>query len=359
MHKGNSRTGLKLLAAMACTVLITSCGEPPAPLQERTRLVKAMKIADYAGFYDRSFPGTAKATQEVDLAFDVAGTLVERPVKIGDRVAKNQLIAKVDQRDFLAKVKAARAQLTKDTANFTRAKELLKKGFVSEAEYDLLEAQVEIADSSLQVAQKALSDSALKAPFAGVIANTYVENFQAVMPKEPVVRLLDSSQIEFVINIPEQYISLAPTITNLNVRFDAFKHLEIPAEILEVSNEASEATRTYPVTLIMDQPEGAEILPGMAGVASGRDPGQADSQNRAIEVPVVAVFSPDDVAGSYVWVIDINSKKVARREVSVASLAEGGIQIAEGLQVGEWIAIAGVHYLREGQVVRILEAEGE
>ncbi len=41
------------------------------------RLVKAVKIADYAGFSERSFPGKAKATEEVNLAFDVAGTLVE------------------------------------------------------------------------------------------------------------------------------------------------------------------------------------------------------------------------------------------------------------------------------------------
>jgi RND family efflux transporter MFP subunit len=245
MQSSIVKASTRLSVLIVCIMVLAGCSEEPLPQEERPRLVKAMKIADYAGFYNRSFPGTAKATQEVDLAFDVAGTLVERPIKIGDRVTKNQLIAKVDQRDFLANVKAARAQLTKDTANFNRAKELLKKDFVSEAEYDLLEAQVEISDSSLRVAQKALADSALKAPFAGVIANTYVENFQAVMPKEPVVRLLDSSQIEFVINIPEQYISLAPAVTNLHVRFDAFKNLEIPAAILEISNEASDATRTY------------------------------------------------------------------------------------------------------------------
>jgi RND family efflux transporter MFP subunit len=145
----------------------------------------------------------------------------------------------------------------------------------------------------------------------------------------------------------------------LHVRFDAFKNLDIPAEIMEISNEASEATRTYPVTLLMDQPEGAEILPGMAGVAYGSDPVTSSAENRAIEVPVIAVFSPDDMAGSYVWVIDVDSMKVARREVSVDSLAEGGIQVSEGLQVGEWIAIAGVHYLKQGEAVRILEAEGE
>jgi RND family efflux transporter MFP subunit len=318
-----------------------------------------MKIANYAGFYNRSFPGKAQATQEVDLAFDVAGTLVERPINIGDRVSKNQLIAKVDQRDFLARVKAAQAVLTKDTANFNRAKELLKKDFISRTDYDLLEAKVEISDADLRVAQKALADSALKAPFAGVIANIYVENFQAVQPKQPVARLLDSSQIEFVVSIPEQYISLVPSVTNLHVRFDAFENLEVAADIKEISNEASEATRTYPVTLIMDQPEGVEILPGMAGVASGRDTQQSAATSRAIEVPVAAVFSPDDIAGSYVWVIDEESLTVTRREVSIASLTEGGIRITEGLQVGEWIAIAGVHYLKEGRTVRLLEAEGE
>jgi RND family efflux transporter MFP subunit len=347
-----------LLNLLLCSVLLSGCSKEPPAQSDTPRLVKALKVADYAGFYNRRFPGKAQAVQEVDLAFDVAGTLVERPIKIGDRVTKNQLIARVDQRDFLAQVKSARAQLTKDTANFNRAKELLVKAFVSQSEYDTLEAQVETADSALLVVQKALADSELKAPFAGVIANTYVDNFQAIMPKQPVARLLDSSQIEFVINIPEQYISLAPTVTNLHVRFDAFKSLDVAAEIREISNEASDATRTYPVTLIMDQPEGAEILPGMAGVASGRD-NDPGPENRAIEVPVVALFSPDDKAGSYVWVIDEASMKVTRRQVTAESLTEGGIQITEGLQVGEWIAIAGVHYLKEGQVVRILEAEGE
>lgn len=354
MHESKARIACSLLAV----VLLVGCGSEPPPRPERPRLVKAMEVANYAGFYGRSFPGQARATQEVDLSFDVTGTLVERPINIGDRVAEGQLIARVNQRDFLARVKAARAELTRDTANFARAKELLEKDFVSQTEYDLLEAKVEISDSALEVAQKALADSELKAPFAGVIANTYVENFQAIQPKQPVARLLDSSRIEFVVNIPEQFISLAPAITNLQVRFDAFKELEVPAEIKEISNEASETTRTYPVTLIMDQPEGAEILPGMAGIASGSDPAKNEAGSRAISVPVVAVFSPDDAVGSFVWVIDRDSMTVARRAVSVESLSEGGIQITEGLEIGEWIAIAGVHYLREGQEVRVLEAEG-
>jgi RND family efflux transporter MFP subunit len=236
--------------------LLIGCTDEPPPQVEVVRSVKAVRIADYAGFSERSFPGKAKATEEVNLAFDVAGTLVERPVKVGDDMKAGQLVAQLDQRDFLARVKAAEAELTKNTANFERAKKLVEKDFISKTEYDKIEAAREVSDSALLVARKALSDSVLKAPFDGVITNLYVKNYQAVLPKQPVARLVDNSRIEFVVNIPEQYISLLPQVENLRVRFDAFKEIEIPAQVEEIGKEASQATRTYPVNLIMDQPEG-------------------------------------------------------------------------------------------------------
>lgn len=350
----HSRT-VPLVVVSLLSLLLGGCTDEPPPQGEVVRPVKAVKIADYAGFFDRSFPGKAKATQEVDLAFDVAGTLVERPVNIGDSMKAGQLVAKVDQRDFLARVKAAEAELTKNTANFERAEKLIEKDFISKTEYDKLEAAKEVADSALLVARKALSDSVLTAPFDGVITNLYVKNYQAVRPKQPVARLVDNSRIEFVVSIPEQYISLVPRVENLRVRFDAFKEIEIPAQVKEIGKEASEATRTYPVNLIMDQPEGVEILPGMAGVAHGAAKIPAAEGGQSVTVPVTAVFSPEATEQSFVWVIDETSMTVARRPVRVESLADTGVTIAEGLQPGEWIATAGVHYLAEGQKVRILD----
>jgi len=84
---------------------------------------------------------------------------------------------------------------------------LIKKDFISEREYDRLEAAVDVAEANLAIAQKALSDSVIKAPFDGRISNTYVENFQAVLAKKPVVRLLDTTQIEMVVQVPENLIS--------------------------------------------------------------------------------------------------------------------------------------------------------
>ena len=96
------------------------------------------------------------------------------------------------------------------------------------------------------------------------MAATYVDNFQNVIAKQRILRLLDTSQIEMEVSVPEALIGLEPYVTDIRVRFKPFPDVEISARIKEISNEASITTRTYPVTIVMDQPEGAEIKPGMA-----------------------------------------------------------------------------------------------
>ena len=179
--------------------------------------------------------------------------------------------------------------------------------------------------------------------------------------KQPVVRIVDNTRIEMVINIPESLIALTPRAHNIEITFDAFPDVKISAEIKEIGTEASPTTRTYPITLIMDQPDDIEILPGMAGSATG-EPADQDAViagGAGIQVPVAAIFSPDDISKTYVWIIDEQSKTVTRKEVSTGQLADTGIFVQEGLKPGDLIAIAGVNYLSEGMEVRILEEKAD
>jgi len=101
----------------------------------------------------------------------------------------------------------------------------------------------------------------------------------------------------------------------------------------------------------MDQPEGARILPGMTGSARGRvrQPGVEFMQG--IEIPLSALVSTDGET-SYVWIVDETTGVVAQHDVGVGELTDRGVLVT-GLEPGTWIATAGVHYLREGQRVRI------
>ena len=348
---------MKLLLPACLLLLIpilTSCDSKPREIKEVIRPIAALKVGETQKISGRKFPGKAKATQHVNLSFDVGGKLIERPVNIGDTVKQGGLIARLNPREFKARVKSTSSELKKSQRNFRRAKELIKDGNISQLDYDRIETAVDVAEANLDIAQKALTDSVMTAPFDGHIANLYVENYQAVLPKKVIARLLDTSQIEMVVQIPENIISKVSFLENIRVTYDAFPDVALVASIKEVSNEASQTTRTYPVTLIMPQGDTVSILPGMAGNVTGTlvMPGATEATEQLV-VPVKAVFTPNTEKQDHVWVIDETSGSVHLRAVTTGHLTQSGIQIVDGLQAGEWIAIAGVHTLREDQIVRL------
>ena len=106
----------------------------------------------------------------------------------------------------------------------------------------------------------------------------------------------------------------------------------------------------------MDQPADLKILPGMAATCRARPDKPAALPEQGVEIPLSALLSePDDK--SFVWVIDASAKTVSKREVTPGAFTQRGIRLQQGLKPGEWIAIAGVHSLRQGQQVRLLDEQ--
>ena len=102
----------------------------------------------------------------------------------------------------------------------------------------------------------------------------------------------------------------------------------------------------------------AQILAGMAARVLADEPAPDQAGAREFVIPVSAVFSPDKGETSYVWIIDEGTKQVSRQQVVARRLTDAGIVVEKGLDGGEWIATAGVHFLNEGQKVKILDAQG-
>ena len=352
-------------------LLMWGCAKEEPPTKEVVRPVKAVQVGGLEVLTGRTFPGQAKATQEANLSFRVNGTLNQFPVKVGDEVKKEQLMARLDPRDYEVNLRNAQGQLDRVRAalklaqsDYDRVVRIRDKdpGAISQAmidaklgERDSAKAQVTSLDAQVATTKDALSYTYLKAPFKGTVVETFVENFEDVQAKQAIVRIVDTSKIEFVVNIPENLISLAPKVKKVFVRFDAFPDREISGVIKEIGKEASKTTRTYPVTLIMDQPDDIKILPGMAGQARGDKESAISAGAEGIIVPVSAVFSKDGKKEKFIWLIDEKSGQVSMRKVATGKLSDSGIMIDRGLSPGEWVAIAGVHSLKEGQKVRIAQ----
>ncbi len=359
----------KSLYSIFIVVLLLSGCQEEAPVEEVIRPVKALKVADADTFEGIKYNGIAQATRQVDLSFRVDGPMISRPVNVGDAVKKGQLVARIDPRDYEVRLRTAQGQLTnaiavrkRAQADLDRLLRIQKKdpGAVSQVlidkaiqNRDSARAEIRSLEAAVDRRKDDLEYTNLKAPFDGIITKRYVEAFEDVRRKQPVVRLLDPSKIEMWVKVPESMMYLEPYVDEVWVRFDAV-NLEVPAEIKEVGTEASQTTRTFPVNLIMDQPKDARILPGMAGVARYTLNMPEGIEEPEFLIPVAAVFTDPEKQNSYVWLIDESSMTVTRYEIVPGKLTGRGLRV-RGLQPGHWIAVAGVDLLREGQKVNILE----
>jgi RND family efflux transporter MFP subunit len=352
-------------------VFITACSEPevtPAPPKK----VKAMRVADASTLAERNFPGRARAAREANLSFRVSGPLIELGAKVGDEVKQGDVLARIDPNDFQTRVNTKRGELERGivardlaAAEFKRAADIRAKNpdLISASEFDQrrgargqTQAQVMALEAALKLTQDDLVYTSLLAPYDGVIAATYVENFENVLQKAPIVRLLDTESIEVVIHFPERLIGYMPYLVSATVSFDALEEVSLVARVKEVGSEASAVTRTFPVTLIMDQPAGNPVRPGMAADVRmvGRLPEQA--REVGISIPAAALFAGDDANQSYVFIVDESSMTLNKRQVEVSLPSTTGILVKSGLEVGEWLVIAGVNSVSEGQQVRIMDA---
>lgn len=360
-----------LFSSISFFVLLSlqACGEPPEK-EQPAKLVKAIRIGDFDLLSQRAFPGRAEAAQEATLSFRVSGQLESRPVDVGDTVADGTVLAQLDPTDFKNALNAARGEMAKaqaaleDTeADYERVLSVQKEdsGAISQKAVDrakaaksVAQASVDSASSAVSLARDRLGYTVLKAPFAGEIVATYVEAHETLVAKQPVVRLLDQSAIEFKVDVPESLIGYARQVTSANVRFDIQPDIDIPATIKEVGREASRGTRTYPVTLLLQATNKFEILPGMAGKAYIQAELPEKAAETGIEIPAAAFFSEGDKSQSFVWIVV--EGKLQKRQVTVGLPSDYGVRVQSGLKPGELVVVAGVHSLSEGQSVRVIDA---
>ncbi len=337
------------------------CEEAPPPAPEAVQPVKILEISGGGTAGTLEFPGEIRAAQQVELAFEDAGKLLELPILDGQEVALGEVLARLDPRDFENIRDAENAKLAKAEADYSRVKALFKADVASKQQLDRARSQYDVARANADRAIKNLEDdSVIVAPFAGTIAKVFVENFQNVQAKQTIVLLQDTSTLEVAFGIPESALGggrrggrdqdpnelLQPMVSVSSIAGRLF-----PAKVKEFSPTADPISRTYEAVVAFENPTDVTILPGMTASVRVNSPSDETEGAGTIQIPARAALA-DEQGKAYVWKVDPTSMQVSRSAVELGALSGESVTVTSGLASGDWIAVSGVHKLREGMRVR-------
>lgn len=356
-------TNLKHFGAAAlCLTLAAGCEQAPVETPEVVRPVRIITVSTLQGGESLSYPGEIQGAQNVNIAFEVPGRIVEMPAREGIDVGQGDVLARLDPADFQSSLDAARASARASKETFDRFSEVFERGAISEQDLNVRRRQYEVDQANLTTAQKALDDTVLRAPFSGRIGRTFVDNFTNVQAKQEILLLQDLSEFEVVVNIPEQdWLRAKPGITlaqktsrvQPEVSMSGLPGRTFPVTITEVAAAADPVTRTFAARGRFDPPEDVVILPGMSAtvtVTASKD--MADLPLRLL-VPASAVVGGND-GGAYVWQVGGDPLAATLSPVTVGQMSGSEMEILEGLEAGDRIAVSGVQHLADGMLVREL-----
>ena len=342
----SAAVALALFAVAACD------RSPPAQPQEVARPAQIVTVGATGLGSGLRFPGRVRAVKRAELAFDVAGKIVEFPVTEGQRLKAGDLIAALDPEAFQLQLAAARSEYDKARTDYERVEKVWRETqAVARAEVDQKRTAMEVARSRYAAARKDFEDSRLTAPFDGVVARRYVENFQAVQAKEPVASLQDLAELEVVIHVPERVVQGAPRRVAGEAVFEGIPGRRFPVTLKSFSAEADPQTQTYEAVLSLTRPQDVTILPGMA--AEVFPAASAAEGEQALLVPMKAIFAGPE-GDSRVWVVDDETSRVSQRVIQIGEISDNGAVVTGGLAPGERVVTAGVSHLRDAMLVRPL-----
>ncbi len=342
-------------------------GRKPVIPPAQQRPVKTLVVHPVNGTFDLKYPGQTRAIQQVDVGFQVSGSLVDLLINSGDLVKKDQVVARLDPRDYQNKLDAANADFLNSKTNLERQQSLFAAATIPKSKLDDAVAAFKVAEANMKIAEKARQDCILKAPFDGVIAKRYVDNYQTVTAGQPVVSLQDLTNLEVEVDFPEWVVAKAKQMgegAKATAEYDSLPGKIINLKVREFSAEADPQTRTYPVRFSMlNNPDTAHvnILPGMtASVTITVNPQRQDAP--AYLLPVWAVVSDNKKDEPYVYIVKELAARdagksvwqVEQRRVTVGELTGDSILVKSGLQEGERVVIAGAARLENGMFVRDL-----
>jgi RND family efflux transporter MFP subunit len=314
----------------------------------------------------------------VDVVPRVAGRLDSVQVKLGDRVARGQAVAKVEDREIREQVNQSEANIEVNKATvlsrendtkvaesaFERARASFERGLISkqgledaEARYNSAVSQVQVAKAQLSSTQARLDElkinlanTVLIAPMDGVVSRRNLDPGAFAGGNTVVLSLVDIGTVRLIANLVEKDFKRVQPGAQAMVEVDAFPGEQFTGRVSRVAPVFDPATRTATMEIEIPNP-GFRLKPGMYA----RVRLMAERKPNALTVPRNAVV---DVSGKRgVYLLDGD---VARFQTVETGLADGEhVEVLSGVEEGARLVTMGALAIRDGERVTVNSGRGD
>lgn len=343
-----------LLVALGASLVLAACSQETPPPPAEARLVQLAEVVAETGQTQHEFVGRIEARLSVDMAFQVGGQLAELPLNEGVLIEQGTLVAALDREDFQRAEREARVQLQQANTELERQRTLFDRGIASQAALDSAQTNYDLREVALQTARRNLGYATLTAPFDALVSRRLVDNYTIVSPGQPVVRLMDVSEMRVSIPISESMVATfdRANLVSLEAAFSFLPGQTFSLEPRELVSEPDAASRTYRAIAALPDDIPANILPGMTATVFAEFDNPAGAVS-GLRVPLAAVSSAPD-GSQRVWVYDDAAGSVVPQTITTAGFDGDTVVVTTGLDAGDRVVTAGVSSLHEGMRVRPL-----
>lgn len=361
---GSARAGRGPSACAALCLLLLACGaeEQDAASSAPRVLTATVVVSDYEERIEAS--GQLTAQSRATIAAEVSGRITEIAVDEGDPVSEGQLLLSIDPGRHRLQAQNARARLAEAEAGFDEAERdfqrlssLHERGIASDAGLDARRTELTRARSrrdgaraELGVAERALQDAGVRAPFAGFVARRMVSRGEFVQTGVPLFEIVSLDPVELEFSVAERDSARIELGQRVRVSVSPYPGEQFEGLVSVIAPTIDTRTRTLRVKARIENPDG-RLRPGLfaradLGVAGRRD---------VIWAPASAVRMRAE--GEEVFVMGAGDR-VRRVRVETGRHRGELVEVRTGLAKGDEVVVRGHTGLSDGVLVLRRDADG-
>ncbi len=338
----------------------------PTPAASPAEAVLELAAEDLAraeaGDIQRLLPltGALRAASQAVVKAKVAGELAEVLVKEGDAVKAGQVVARIDDTEFRARLaereaalQAARAQATFAEQSRRKYEELLAKKFISETAYESYQTnakvaldQVRVSEAQLALAKKSLDDALVRATITGSVSERAVQRGDKASVDTRLFTIVDVSRLEFEAAVPAAEVPSIALGQQVRIQVEGFTAQDFTGSIVRINPATQAGTRSILIYVEIPNP-GLALKAGM--FAKGHL--VLAAHRAAVLVPITALRQEGAARSVYV----LTEGKLARQGVSLGLINEttGRAEVTQGLTAGASVVRTNLGNLPLGVPVKI------